>query len=455
MGLAQPGRVVDLCEKLLAVLSPFQRKFLLDPSRRKLARCTRRAGKTFVVAAYLIYECLRAGNTPVLYAGLTRDSAKEAVWPILLRLLDDLQIPYTAKESALQIVFGNGSRITIFGCDQENARNRLRGRFYKLICFDETGFYSALDPLVQAVVPMLADLGGTLCLTSSPGELLQGLFYEADQGKTRDKWSRYFWSIHDNPWFQQPALDAQYQTRAEEELAVVLDASFNGDATAPGYRREWLGEWVSDHTALVYPTGPQNFIQAAYAMARHEHAIGISISPYVYGVVVGRYSEFAREFQIVRSVELEDHTLDDFASKLQKAREVYKTDVIVADTGDFTLDVVSALTKRYSIPVRALDKKDKAFHQKVFANDLQAGHIKIVEGLPIADRYAKIVKGDDGKEIVGQPNFAPNAALALYRSVYQTHLSTFTPQLSEEERHIKQLEDARYEEPLAWYEKIS
>lgn len=68
----------------------------------------------------MILTCLQGPRTPVLYAGLTRDSAKEAVWPILTEMLDTFKIPHTPRESALQIDFPNGSKITLFGCDTEN-----------------------------------------------------------------------------------------------------------------------------------------------------------------------------------------------------------------------------------------------------------------------------------------------------------------------------------------------
>lgn len=440
---------------LLAILSPHQRKFLLDPARYKIARCTRRSGKTFVDAAYLIYECLRAPKTPVLYAGLTRDSAKEAVWDILISLLDNLNIVYSAKPSALMIEFPNGSKITVFGCDANNARNRLRGRKFKLVVFDETGFYAALDPLIYAVLPMLADYGGTLCLTSSPGELLQGLFYEADQGKFRDNWSRYFWTIHDNPHFQKPALSSRYTTRAEEELGTVLEMQFQGNASHPGYRREWLGEWVTDKTALVYPIGPTNTFLTPLRIRDPQHAIGIELgSSFNHSVVVGRFSNYHREFEIVNQWTRGDLELDEFVSLLEKDIETYQPVALVAHVGSYSKDIILEMRRRYKLPLIAMDDKDKSFHQRIFANDLLNGYIRVKTNLPILQEFGKIVKDTNGEEIAGQENYAANAALVCYRKVYSTTLQSFEPPLSIEDQHIKQLEESRFEEDVPWHEKL-
>jgi hypothetical protein len=448
----------DLIRLLLAMLSPLQRRFVLDPSRRKLARCGRRAGKSFMDAVYLILECLRAPNTPVLYAGLTRDSAKEIIWPTLLAIIDELGIAATPRPSSLMIEFANGSKITVFGCDIQNAKNRLRGRKFKLAIFDETAFYADIDSLIVAVMPMLADFGGTICLTSSPGELLSGLFYEADQGANREQWSRYEWTMHDNPFFQKPALDAKFRTRAEEELAFILDVEFKGDAQAPGYRREWLGHWVADVHALVYPTTATNRLEAPYKIPAPLHAIGIEMgSAMINACVVVRYSPHAREVQVVKAWKREDLELDAFASLVEAEIAAFEPVLLVAHLGRYTMDILEELKRRYKFPIAGFNDRDKSFHQKVFSNDLRQGYIKLVtpETLCLAEEYGKIVKAKDGDEIEGQSNAASNAALVVYRKIYQSHLANFVKPLSEEERMIQQLEAKRFEEPQPFYERLA
>lgn len=440
------------------MLSPVQRKFVQDTNRRKLARCGRRSGKSFMDAIYLILVCLMSPRSPVLYAGLTRDSAKETIWPILITILEELEIPHTPKESALMVKFPNGSKITIFGCDAQNARNRLRGRKFKLVIFDETAFYASLDPLIYALLPMLADYGGTICLTSSPGELLSGLFYEADQGDKQKHWSRYAWDINDNPHFQKDAFDPKYKTRAQEEIAIVLETEFNGDANRPEFRREWLGLWVKDKTSFVYPIGNVNSIPSPFKMPHQTHAFGIELAaPFTHALVISRYSAYSRDFQIIKTLVINDLDPDQFIALLQPYVAEYDPVSIAAYIGRYSVDVVDELRRRYQLPIVAVTDKDKSFYQKIYAADLSAGHIKCVESEAklLRDEYAKLVKDKEGKEIEGQPNFVANAALAVYRKVYQTHLSHFKKPMSEEDRMIEQLQHKRYEEPEYFYERIA
>jgi hypothetical protein len=439
---------------LLAMLTPQQRAFVQDPARFKLARCSRRAGKTYGIAAYLIMTCLTGSNIPVLYAGLTRDSAKKAIWDILLTMLDRLQIAHTARPSQLMIELHNGSTITLFGCDAENARNRLRGRKFKLACFDETGFYAALDPIVYAILPTLADYRGTLCLTSSPGEVLAGLFYEADCGKDKERWSRHSWTLYDNPHFQQPSEDPAFASRADEELDTICRLQFGGNRSHTAFRREYLGEWVNDHTALVYGGGSNNWIAVPFGMREQQHAVGINLTSNVLAsVVVGRYSEWSREFQFIESSIYGDVELDALAESVRMTIEHYNPTVVMAALPKGSDDVLRELRRRYKLPILPTHADSKSFHQRVVRSDLRAGYIKVVRDLPLQAEFVKIVKDKDGEEVEGQQNWASDAALAVYRHVYQTHLQTYEAPLTEEERHIAQLEATQTEEQLEWWER--
>lgn len=436
---------------VLSHLSPIQTRFVHDPHRYKIARCGRRAGKSDGIVAYLTYKALLNRNTPLLYAGLTRDSARETIWPLFEALFDRYKIRHHYSASKLQIDFPNGSKITIFGCDAENARNRLRGRRFDLACFDETGFYAALDPLIYAILPMLADYSGTLCLTSSPGELLSGFFYEADQGLQKESWSRYHWTIHDNPHFQKPATDPKYKTRAEEELAQVLAMQFKNNAMHPSYRREFLGEWVSDNTSLVYPLLPFNLIDRPVPMPQQEHAVGIFLGSFSYTLVVGRYSHHSRQFHFIESKTFEDISLDQFMAYLDSACRAYQPSTMTAISTVYTPKVIEALKRRYKIGIHIIKDDDRSFYQKIFESDLAESHIRIVKSLPLASEFAKIVKNSEGNEVAGQSNFLSLAALALYRKVHTTTLSAYEPPKSDEQRHIEQLENSRFALDEPWY----
>lgn len=435
-------------ETLLKTLSPGQRSFINDPARFKLVRASRRAGKSYSDAAYLIYECLIRPSTPTLYIGLTRESAKEAVWSILITILDALDIAHEARPSALRITFPNGSFIRLFGADTPNAKDRLRGQKFKLVIIDECGFFQAVDAMIPALMPTLADLSGTLAMTSSPGIVLSGFFYEADEGTSKDVWSRHVWTMSDNPFFQQPARNpTKYANRAEEELDVICRTLYNGDRERPAFKREYLGQWVRDSTSLIYPYEDSNLLDAPTPLPKERYGIGIDIGvSSASAVVVMKYSAYSREVQIVETWSEAEVLVDDFARIVQDFITQYSPDAIVADVGGMGLAVVQELRRRYDMPIRAADKIEKAFFQRVFANDLLSGYIKCVRKLDIVNEWSKLVKDEDGDEVKGQRNHQSDAALYIYRYLYQTVLKSFVPAESVETKMLRQLEEAAIRE---------
>ena len=423
------------------MLSPKQAAFVKDPARFKLARAGRRSGKTVAGAAYMILEALSNPSTPILYIGLTREAAKEAVWGTLITILDELGIEHEARPSALRIKFPNGSFIRLFGADASNAKDRLRGQKYKLVIIDECGFYQSMDAIIPVVIPMLADYAGTLAMTSSPGVLLSGYFYECDVGDHKDNWSQHLWDMKDNKFFQKAANDpSKYANRAEEELDTICKVMFGGNRLHPGFVREYLGQWVRDNSALIYPLTDVNLIEKPYDIIKPQYGIGVDIGvSSASAISVIKYSEYSREVQIVETWSEAEVLIDDFANILKDYMAKYNTDLIVADTGGLGAAVVQELRKRYSLPVKAAVKTDKSFHQRIFANDMLSGYIKCVNKLGVVKEWSKIVKDENGEEIKGQKNHEADACLYIYRYIYSTYLKDYTPPQSDEDIMIEQL----------------
>lgn len=378
---------------------------------------------------------------PTLYLGLTRDSAKEAVWWELIGILEGLGIPHEPKTSALRISFPNGSFIQLFGGDVPNARNRIRGRKFKLVCADETGFFAGLDPLIFALLPTLADLKGSLIMASSPGEILAGFFYEAYQGNTKSKWRQFHWTLLDNPHFMKPAVDPKYSNAGEEELDTICGLQFGGNTRHPAFVREYKGIYVRDDTSLIYPYADKNLIDEPTKLPQEHYALGIDLgvsSESAFAVL--KYSHYSREVQIVETFSKKEMLVDELATQIEYYSAKYDIDSIIADTGGLGAAFVQELRKRYGLPIRAADKTDKAVYQKVFQNDLISGYIKVIRDLTILEEWDKIVKDDLGQERKGQKNHESDAALYVYRYIYQTYLKTFAPKLTDEEKMITQLE---------------
>lgn len=388
----------------------------------------------------MVYQALRQPKSRILFVGLTRDSAKEAVWDTLLTILDTLGLSYESRPSALRITFSNGSFIRLFGADVPNAKNRLRGQRFHLVIIDEGGFYQQLDALMPAIMPTVSTTAGTIAMTSSPGILLSGFFYDADIGANRDKWSQYVLRLEDNPIMQRPANDPRYKNRAEEELDIICKTLFNGNREHPAFKREYLGSWERDDTSLIYPFRDHNIIDEPTPLRATQYGIGVDIGvSSASAITVVKYSQYSREVQIIETWKRKEVLIDDFADVLKGFMEHYNTTLIVADTGGLGAAVVQELRKRYSLPVKAAEKTDKAFHQRIFANDLISGYIKVLRYSPLLEEWSKIVKDEDGEEIKGQDNHLADSALYIYRYIYQTYLKSYTAPETEEERMIRGL----------------
>lgn len=438
--------------ELYKFLSPIQRQFVDDPADQKIARCGRRGGKTFMDAIYLLITAFRDDYSPTLYLGLTRESGKEAIWPILTGVLDLLEIPYEPKVSELKIYFENGSFVRLFGADSKNAQNRLRGTKFRLIVVDEMAFFTEADSLIESVLmPTLADYGGTICMTSSPGVILSGLFYEGDVGNNAEGWKSYTWTMKDNPLFMGPPNDPNcgYETRWEEYFANKVKSVYGGDWQHPAFRREYLAEWVANDSSLIYPYArwhdkPGHNVVVKADLAKPMYGLGMDLGSVASNaIVIVAFSNYSRNVEVVHVWKEAGTSIDDLGAKLNEMYEKYDPVFAVADTGGYGKGIVDELKRRFSLPLDAADKRDKSFHQKVFGDDLLSGYIKVHKqaGAELLEEWNAIVKDEKGEEIPGQENHAADAALYIYRKLYQVHLSTFEPEPSEEDKMLKHVLD--------------
>lgn len=451
----------SLTSKLKKLLSPIQLKMVEDPARFKIGRCGRRAGKTFADIVYMLIVALERPNTPVLYVGLTRDSAKAAVWSTVIEILDELDIVYEPLISGPIIRFANGSYIQLFGADTPNARNRLRGRKYKLIIVDEMGFFIEADGLIKSMLPMLADYKGTLLMTSSPGERLSGFFYEADQGKLQKSWSKYNWTLLDNPHFMADDPESPGSSMGRSELDTIARLQFGGNTNHPSYRREYLGEWIADNTSLVYPFNPRNVIEDLNKIHNPEYAIGIDLgSSSDNAIVAVRFSEYSRKVQVVKTFKRSHMLIDELYQELKGFIDEFKPIFVIADTGGYGAGIVQEFRRRYHLSIMAAEKTDKSFYQRIVSNDLISGFIEVLAGNSILEEWSKITKDEDGDELKGTPNHASDAFLYVYRKIYNTYLKTLEEPKTEEQRMIDQIEkkmqdklDAHKEQELEMWEE--
>lgn len=235
-GNAAEPYIEELHEKQLAIQK--------SPAKKKVAVCGRRAGKSRWLAAWF-YEALELRpKERNIYMTTTRAKAREVLWDNgLSRLKDQFQLPIeiTHEENQLIIKHENGARIWLLGVPDQGEIDKVRGGFYFRAAIDEAqAFPDWLETLVEsALEPALLDLGGELALTGTPGAEDVGYFFEISTG-VRPGWDSHHWTVLDNPYLPQGAA------WLDEKRAYLGEDN-------PTFLREYMGLWVRDPEALVYP----------------------------------------------------------------------------------------------------------------------------------------------------------------------------------------------------------
>lgn len=167
-------------DQLLASLFPAQQNFVTDPSKRKVAHCPRRAGKSHCVLIYgLIVSLYRPGSSTLICAR-TRGQAKGIYWRLLKRLCEEYDVDCQFKNMDLEVHFSNGSVMYFSGADTSEEVDKYRGRSFDLCVIDEGKSYSKhlLDEFVyEVILRTLADTRGTLVIIGTPGTVEDGLFW--------------------------------------------------------------------------------------------------------------------------------------------------------------------------------------------------------------------------------------------------------------------------------------
>lgn len=281
---------------------PKQQRFWQSTAKRIWALCTRRAGKSDGGVREWMAKAITIPGWRGVYVNENLKECRRIVWKNDLRQgwIDLLNahgkrekdswtlggVTITANETLLEINFSNGSQIALFGADDENAINNLRGQAKDEIWVDEAQKFKHLRPFVEDVASAcLKDKRGRLRLTGTPSEDCAGYFYECSCEPEADEplsgWEGHRWSVTDNPGFGRKVrrADGWYVVTLgddgedmdaggplEEAEAEALAAKVRWDRTAgeelalnswtgeeAKFQREWLGKWVKGDARYVYP----------------------------------------------------------------------------------------------------------------------------------------------------------------------------------------------------------
>lgn len=337
-----------------------QNNFILDPARFIAAQCSRRAGKSNGLAIRFKNTLDRYPGAQCIYLALTRDSARDIMWPILQELNEKHKWGCEFIESKLWMVNPNGAVLKLMGADMKNFIKRIKGRKSPGIAIDEAqDFGSHLQSLIDDVLtPMLADYSdGWLAVTGTPGPVPAGYFFEVTQ-KGMYGFSLHKWTLYENPYMPNP-----------EEFVADLKRKRAWDDKHPTLRREWLNEWVLDVEALwirykeeyndyaVLPRGPLHFVLGIDVGYKDADALAVLA-----------WTEDSPVTYLVEEVITRKQGLTELADQIRNLMSRYTIDKMVIDEGGLGKKLAEELRRRFGIPVQPADKLRKQENVE-FLND--------------------------------------------------------------------------------------
>jgi hypothetical protein len=357
------------------LFAPQQLEFVVDPSKRKAALCSRRAGKSFSEAFILTELALNNERSICPYITMTRENARNILWPALQDLNEQLELGMDFKQNTGDVVFRNGSRIVIRGAEDRRQIEKLRGPKYPGVVIDEAQSFPAfLKELIEDVLePATMDYNGPIVLSGTPNASCTGTFYRVTTGHPdfRD-WSIHRWTFRDNP----------HIPGAEEWISRKM-ANSGWTTDHPTYQREYCGVWIKDNNTLVYKfTDERNLCTSAYLKegSDWEYTLGIDLGfndPTAWVVVA--YSQNLGQAVVVDSYKESELLSHEVADKTAEFLSSYDISKIVADTGGFGKGYAEEMKRRFSIPVLPAQKQNKVTFIEMLNGELQAGKIKIAE----------------------------------------------------------------------------
>jgi len=293
-------RVVSIDEQWAEMVSarvrgdchPFQLLAVDDPARFITLLVGRGGGKTTTMRARALQKLTSIRRGRGVYIAPTRDMAEELMWGPLKDSIEfyGLSDEFTFNETKLRVTCKRtGCVYRLVGLDDKSEVNKLRGRPFDWVDCDEASLYPAalLEELIdRAIGPRLGERNGVLTLAGTPGHILSGPFYDFtrpgssaedfdDDGNTIavplhrpygdrdrpeyadwDSWSSHAWTLKDVASL--PEAPTKYRALVNlwaEALRVKKRKRWSDQN--PIWLREYLGQWASDDTDMVFRYRPR------------------------------------------------------------------------------------------------------------------------------------------------------------------------------------------------------
>lgn len=347
---------------------PPQDKFVNDPSQFLAAICTRRAGKTNALARKFKNTMDKYPDSLSRYIALTRDSAKDIMWPVLNELDEKYQWGAEFAESTLTMTLPSNARLRLFGADMKNFIRRLKGAKSPAVAIDEAqDFGEHINILVDDVLtPTIADYADSwLALTGTPGPIPRGLFYDITESGDAD-YSVHRWSLYENPYLPNA-----------QSFVDKLKQRKKWDENNPTYLREYKGLWVLDlESLLIHYSSDINHYDLFPSLSWH-YILGVDIGHKdADALAVIAWSESTPDIYLVEEMVTSGQDITELSNQIEAMIKKYSPSKIVMDEGALGKKIAEEIRRRKGIPVQPADKSRK-MENVAFLNEwLRLGKFK-------------------------------------------------------------------------------
>lgn len=212
-----------------------------------LVCCSRRAGKTHMLVATSLVECMRRPNTTCIYIGETMELTEGLIDSAVNEIVERCHLQDKKGKRFNWRKMDNGSQILVRGLSNTKDPDQIRGHKAKVIVIDE--FYHLKSDLLEylqreVLQPMQMDYADDykfICAGTPPQ--IKGTYGEM----AWKSWEvpHFAWTWEDNPHPVDINARRAYVEKVLEEKGLTWESSFA--------RREYKGEWAYDDDLVLYP----------------------------------------------------------------------------------------------------------------------------------------------------------------------------------------------------------
>jgi hypothetical protein len=362
-----------------------QLKFIKDPSPFKVAVCSRRAGKSTVVACDLVETAYTTPNCTSLYITGTRTDAKKIIWQEALKFNREHKLGGIANISELTISFPNGSIVRLSGAKDEQEIEKIRGQLppVKKVFIDEAQsirdrvLTKLIDDVLEAA---LLDYAGSICITGTPGSIPTGYFYrishnldERGQKLPEAVWASHSWTFFDNP---------HIATKSKTSHQVLLNRVLKRRGVSmedPSIQREFFGKWTLDSDSLLikYSDTKNHFAKLPDITPKQYHYVmGIDLGfDDADAIAILAYSDLSPITYLVEEKVVAQQGLTELVEQINYFQKKYPISKMVIDQGGLGKKLAEELRRRHQIPVQAADKTRKMENIALMNDALRTGKL--------------------------------------------------------------------------------